>query len=132
MLTPELTMVALSAMLGLIQILAASHAASLQRGYRWTGSARDEPARPLTGVAGRLGRALNNFSETFPLFAAAALAVHVAGRNSDLSASGASCYFWARVAYVPVYALGLPVLRSVIWNVAFAGIVMLLISLLQG
>jgi hypothetical protein len=45
---------------------AASHAASLQRGYRRTASARDQEVAPLTGVAGRLDRALRNFSETFP------------------------------------------------------------------
>lgn len=132
MLAPELRMLVFSVILGLAQIIAAAHAASLQRGYRWTASPRDEPVVPLTGVPGRLARALDNFSETFPLFAAAVLAVHIAGRSSELSAWGAGCYFWARVAYVPLYALGVPVVRSLVWNVAFAGIAMLLIGLLRG
>src|SRR5262245_39315171 len=69
--TLELKMLALSIVLGLVQIVLASHAASLQRGYVWTASSRDEAVPELTGVAGRLARALHNFVETFPLFAAA-------------------------------------------------------------
>ena len=72
--TTELRMLALSVVLGLVHIILSSHAASLQRGYRWTASSREEPVPPLTGVAGRLDRALRNFLETFPLFAAAVLA----------------------------------------------------------
>ena len=70
--TLELKVLALNVILGLIQIVLASHTASLQRGYLWTASSRDEPAPPLTRVAGRLERALDNFAETFPLFAATA------------------------------------------------------------
>ncbi len=38
--TIELKMLALSVALGLIQIVTASHAASMQRGYRWAAGAR--------------------------------------------------------------------------------------------
>jgi uncharacterized MAPEG superfamily protein len=48
----ELRMLTLSVVLGIVQIIAASHAASLQRGYRWTASPRDEKVEPLRGVAG--------------------------------------------------------------------------------
>jgi uncharacterized MAPEG superfamily protein len=128
----ELRYLAYSALLGLAQIIAASHSASLQRGYRWTASARDAPVTPLTGVAGRLSRALSNFVETFPLFAVGALAVCLADRVSSLSAWGALLYFWARIAYVAVYAAGVPVVRSIVWNVAFAGIALQYIALLAG
>jgi uncharacterized MAPEG superfamily protein len=60
----------------------ASHAASLQRGYVWTASSRDEHVAALTGVAGRLARALQNFVETFPLFAAGVLIAHVADTHN--------------------------------------------------
>ena len=63
----ELAMLAASCVLCLVQIVISSHAASLQRGYRWTASSRDVEAPPLTGVAGRLERALRNFLETFPV-----------------------------------------------------------------
>src|SRR5262249_53931886 len=64
----ELKILALSILLGLVQILLSAHSASLQVGYRWTAFAK-EARPPLTGVAGRLERALRNFLETFPLFA---------------------------------------------------------------
>src|SRR5918995_662036 len=106
--TFELAMLAASCVLCLIQIIAASHAASRQRGYRWTASARDAEVPPLTGVAGRLERALRNFLETFPVFVAAVLLVHVLGRESALSEWGAGLYFSARLIYVPLYAAGIP------------------------
>ena len=56
--TLELRILALSVVLGLVQIVLASHAASLQRGYLWTAGSRDETVPPLTGIAGRLERAL--------------------------------------------------------------------------
>ena len=124
----ELRMLAWSMVLGLIQILLQAHSASLQVGYRWTAFAR-EARPPLTGVAGRLERALHNFLETFPLFAAAVLIVHVAGREGPLSATGAALYLAGRVAYVPLYAAAVPLLRSLAWNVAFVGIALILLTL---
>jgi len=126
----ELRMLGLSVLLGLVHVVAASHSASLQRGYRWTASARDQPLAPLLGAAGRLARALDNFSETFPFFATLVLAVVLAGKNNQLSQWGAGLYFAARVLYLPLYAFGVPLIRSLVWNVAALGIVLLLVALL--
>ncbi len=83
---------------------------------------------PLTGVAGRLERALRNFLETFPVFVAAVLVVHVMGREGSLSAWGAVLYVAARLVYLPLYAAGVPLVRSLVWNVASVGIVLLLLA----
>lgn len=128
--TTELTMLAWSVALGFVQIVAASHSASLQRGYRFAASARDEPVEPLRGVAGRLDRALRNFLETFPLFAAVVLAAHATSHHDALTVWGSRLYFWGRVVYLPLYAAGVPLVRSLVWNVAALGILMLLASLL--
>ena len=128
--TVELKMLTLSVVLGIVQIVAASHTASLQRGYRWTASPRDEKVPPLRGVAGRLDRALRNFVETFPLFAAVVLAAHVSDTHNALTALGAQLYFWARLAYALLYAAGIPVVRSLVWNVATVGILLLVVALL--
>jgi uncharacterized MAPEG superfamily protein len=125
----ELAMLAASCVLCLIQVVISSHAGSLQRGYRWTASSRDAEVPALTGVAGRLERALRNFLETFPVFVAAVLLVHVLGREGALSGWGAGLYFSARLLYLPLYAAGVPLLRSLVWNVAFVGIVLLLLAL---
>ncbi|MBO0765264.1 MAG: MAPEG family protein [Hyphomicrobiaceae bacterium] len=128
--TIEFKMLALSVVLGLVQIVLASHAASLQRGYLWTASARDEPKPALTGVAGRLQRALQNFLETFPLFAAAVLMAHAAGRHGWMTEWGAQLYFWARLVYLGLYAAGVFLVRSLIWNIAVLGIGLLLLALI--
>lgn len=124
----ELAMLAASCVLCLVQIIVSSHAASLQRGYRWTASSRDAEVPPLTGLAGRLERALRNFLETFPVFVSAIFLVHVLGRESALSEWGAGLYFSARVVYLLLYAVGVPLLRSLVWNVALIGIVLLLFA----
>jgi len=127
--TFELRILALSVVLGLVQIVLASHAASLQRGYLWTAGSRDEAVPPLTGIAGRLERALRNFVETFPLFAAAVLIAHVTNTHSWMTEWGVQLYFGARVAYLAVYAAGVFLLRSLVWNLATLGIAMVLLSL---
>jgi uncharacterized MAPEG superfamily protein len=127
--TIELQMLALSVVLGLVQIVLASHAASVQRGYRWTATSRDAPMPPLAGVAGRLERALRNFGETFPLFAAAVLIAHVAGRHDWMTEWGVQLYFWGRVVYLGLYAGGVFLVRSLVWNVATAGILLVLLAL---
>jgi uncharacterized MAPEG superfamily protein len=128
----ELRMLTLSAVLGIVQIIAASHAASLQRGYRWTASPRDTQVQPLRGVAGRLDRALRNFGETFALFAAVVLVAHTTDTHEALTEWGARLYFWGRVAYVLLYAAGVPLIRSLVWNVATIGIALIIAALLFG
>ena len=127
--TIELKMLALCVVLGLVQIVLASHAASLQRGYMWTASSRDTPMAPLTGLAARLERTLRNYLETFPLFAAAVLIAHVAGRDGSLTEWGVHLYFWGRIAYLALYAGGVFLVRSLAWNVATAGILLVLLAL---
>lgn len=127
--TTELILLALAVVLGFVHIVLASHAASWQRGYRWAASARDGALPPLTGVVGRLSRALDNFSETFPLFAAAVLAAHIAGRTGELTLYGAGLYLGARVAYLPLYVAGVYLIRSLVWNVAAFGIFLILLAL---
>ena len=124
----ELAMLAASCGLCLIHIVVSSHATSLQRGYRWTASSRDDPVLPLAGMAGRLERALRNFLETFPVFVAAVFLVYALDREGTLSRWGTGLYFSSRVVYLLLYAMGVPLIRSLVWNVAFVGIVLLLLA----
>ena len=126
----ELQMLVWSVVLGFVHVVAASHAASAQRSYRWTASARDQEVAPLTGVAGRLDRALRNFSETFPMFAALVFAAYAVGRHNALTETGAVLYFVARLVYFPLYACGVPLVRSLVWNVAALGMALLVAALL--
>jgi uncharacterized MAPEG superfamily protein len=128
--TAELRMLAFSIVLGFVHIILASHAKSNVYGYRWSAGPRDQAMPPLSGVAGRLDRALRNFGETFPLFTAAVLIAQVSDRHNAFTLWGAQLYFWARIAYLPLYAFGVPLIRSLAWNVAAAGIFLILLGLL--
>ena len=128
--TVELTMLALSIVLGIVYIVLSASSATGERGLDWNAGPRDEPKPPLSGVAGRLDRALRNFFETFPLFAAAVLIAHAANRHSALTVWGAHLYFWGRVAYLPLYAMGIPRIRTLAWAVATLGIILILIALI--
>ena len=127
--TIELTMLAWSVALGLVHVLLAAALAMRQRGLKWNAGNRDGEVKPLTGVAARAERASRNFLETFMFFAAAVLAVVLAHRNTAHTALGAQVYFWARVAYWPVYAAGIPYLRTLIWIAAFWGFLQVLEAL---
>jgi len=73
-------------------------------------------------VYGRIDRAYANFQQTFPLFAAAVLIAQALGRHNGQTEWGAGVYFWCRLAYVPLYAAGVPWLRSTVWMVSFIAI----------
>ncbi len=125
----EIRMLVWSILLGLVQIALAATFATSRRGLRWNAGPRDDAGAPLSGVAGRLERASHNFRETFMFFAAAVLAVVLLQKGNANTALGVQLYFWARVAYVPAYAFGIPYLRSAIWGVSIVGLVMLVSAL---
>jgi uncharacterized MAPEG superfamily protein len=127
--TTEYQMLIWSVILGLAQLVIHVLAAIKVRGLGWAFSPRDSEQAPLPGTGGRLDRAFYNFLETFPFFAAAVLLCGILGVHSALTTWGAMLYFWARVAYLPVYALGLPVVRTGVWGVSVVGIVLMLVAL---
>ncbi len=126
----ELTLLAASVVLGILHIIIVSHLQSWQRGYRWTASSREQSVLPLTGLAGRAQRALRNYLETFPFFAAAILAVTVTNTHGWLTLWGAHFYFWGRIVYALLYMADLPLARSLVWNVPTMGILMNVLALL--
>ena len=127
--TIEMRMLLWSVVLGLLQIAAAAMGSVAQRGLPWAAGPRDGEAKLLTGVAGRLSRASSNFLETFPFFVTVVLAGFALQRHDAMTALGAQLYFWARLAYVPLYATGIPYLRTLAWTVSIVGIVLLLAAL---
>ena len=128
----ELKLLAYTLILALVYIMAAGQAKTKQYETKWNTGARDEPVPPLHPPPARLVRAQANLFETLPLFAAAVLAVVAAGRTGFLSELGAWLYLLGRVVYLPLYALGVPIVRSVVWMVATVGLVLVLWQLLCG
>ena len=128
--TPEFHYLIYSIVLGLLLLVAASHAISSQYGYAWTASNRDNPMPPLKSVVGRIDRALVNFSETFSFFAVLVIVAHLAARDGALTLWGARLYFWGRIAHAVASIAGYPLLRSLIWNVSFIGMVLFVAAML--
>lgn len=128
----EITMLWASTLLGLVYLLAAVLPSVLGRGMPWAMGPRDGEWPAVGTVAARLDRAWKNFLETFPLFAAATLIEAQVPQDSEVAALGAQLYFWGRVAFLPIYAMGLPYVRTVAWAVSLAGIVMVLLAAMPG
>jgi uncharacterized MAPEG superfamily protein len=124
----ELLTLAWSAGLGIVYLLAAAQSVTAQRGLRWNFGNRDAKMPELTGAAARLSNASKNFMETFPFFVAGIILVHLTDRYSSLTILGSQLYFWARVVYLPVYAVGIPFVRTAIWSVGLLGIILVLLA----
>jgi len=125
----ELKLLGVAVILGLVQLLWAAAAARRQQDMKWAAGPRDRPM-PIDGVAARLHRAFWNFVETFPFFVALVLACAAAGRlGSDLTIWGSGLYVAGRALYAPLYASGVPLLRTGVWFVSMIGLVMLLVAL---
>ena len=125
----ELKMLLWAVVLGLVHIALAATLSTGQRGLGWNAGPRDDEPSRLTGAGGRFDRAAHNFLETFPFFVAAVLMVAITQKGTEQSAMGAQLYFWARLAYVPAYALGISYVRTAIWAVSMAGLIMVLLPL---
>ncbi|MFK7746605.1 MAG: MAPEG family protein, partial [Roseobacter sp.] len=88
---------------------------------------RDTPVQ-LTGVAGRLQRALTNHFEGLILFAIAVLVITLSDQSSPFTVTCAWVYYAARIAYVPAYAFGLSPWRSIVWMVGFGATLCMLLA----
>ena len=127
--TIELVMLAWTLVLAFIQILLFDMARTAQYGLKWNTGARDEEMPPLNPRAQRLQRAQANLFETLPLFIAAVLMAVVADKSGALTQWGAWLYLLGRIVYVPLYALGVPYVRSLVWMAALAGLIMVIVAL---
>jgi uncharacterized MAPEG superfamily protein len=127
----EILMLGLGAVLLLLQMFLQSISSAVEMGGDYKAGPRDE-ARVLRGVfAGRADRAFRNLLETFPVFAALALALVVTGRSGGLGAHGAELWIAMRVVYVPLYLIQIPFARSVVWFVSIFALVAMLVRLFQ-
>ena len=124
--TTELVVLAWGCVLGLVHIFAAVRVKTRQYGTAWNMGARDEALPPPEPIVGRLARAQANYFETFPIVAAAILIVYTAGLHDRLTALGAIIWLVARAIYLPVYALGIPMVRTALFIASVIGILMVL------
>ncbi len=91
-----------------------------------------EGLEALSGWKGRAERAYRNTLEFLPYFGGLVLIGHVAGISSKLSVIGAQVFFYGRVAHAIAYTIGMPWVRSGMWLVSVAGLVLLALSILNA
>jgi uncharacterized MAPEG superfamily protein len=126
----EITILAWAALLLIVHIFAAVRLKTRQYGTKWNVGPRDEAVPALNPMAARLQRAQANFLETLPIAIIALLGVVVANRTSSTTALGGWIWLGARVVYLPLYAAGIPVIRTLTFAVSIIGLAMVLTPLL--
>lgn len=124
----ELQMVAAGALIGLVNILWLVFLTVPKFGMKWAMGSRED-AVAMDGMIGRVQRSLTNFGETYPIFVGAVVVAYLGGRLGELSSYGALAYVVGRALYLPIYAFGVPVLRTVVWMAGLVGILAILASL---
>jgi len=123
--SPELTALGLAALLQIVQIALYAVLGNRQLGVSYALSPRDQ-IRPLSGIAGRSQRAMNNHFESLLLFAIAVLLCELGQSNTYLTSSAAWTYLIARVLYVPAYLFGLTPWRTIFWMLGLGAITTIL------
>jgi uncharacterized MAPEG superfamily protein len=126
--SPELTLLVWATVLTLVQALVATMGATSQVGLPILAGNR-ETLPAIGGWAGRAQRAHRNMLENFALFAALVLVAQVAGKTNAMTALGAELFFWARLVYAVIYVVGIPWLRTGVWAVSVAGLLLIMAQL---
>lgn len=127
--TPELLVLALAALLQVVQIGIAGAMLNRDAGAAYNAGPRDEPA-DLSVRTRRLRRAVNNHFEALALFTIAVVVVTLSGAASGFTAACAWIYLAARVLYVPAYAFGWSPWRSVIFGFGIAATLAMILTAL--
>lgn len=122
-----------SVLLGLAHLVLVAQLSNRHRGYvKWAAGPRDEAPIPLPRVSARIERAYRNYLETYPYFVAVILTAQTLGIHDALTAWGSALFVASRVLYIGLYAAGVWLLRSLVWNIAYLGIVLVLVGILRG
>jgi len=114
----------------LLQMLFQVGAGFFANGFMGLAGSRDDEVL-TSGYGGRFERAYYNMLETFPVFATLVLIIQLTESWTSTSAIAVQLYFWARVVYVPLYIMGIPILRTLVWLASMVGILLLAWPLLQ-
>lgn len=99
-------------------------------GIDWAFGNRDRSLDVAPWV-GRAVRAHQNLTENIGPFAMLVVVAHLAGKVNAVTALGAGIFFYARVAHVLIYTLGLTHLRTLAFLAGLAGELLIASQLLQ-
>ena len=118
MFSSELSILSLYGLLVLLTLVLQVLPAMAQVGLPKLAGPRDDMPR-LTGMAGRLSRCLDNSVVALALFAPAVLSLVLQEATTATTLLACQVFLVARLLYVPIYAAGIPWLRTLVWAVGF-------------
>lgn len=98
-------------------------------------AAMDNPSpkdRPQSAWAQRMMAAHVNAVENLIIFAPLVLTARALGIATAVTAFACALYFWARLAHVVVYTLGIPVLRTLSFAAGFVAQVLLVLAIFKS
>ncbi len=134
MMTKTLMIVAELAVINWVLLVAAS----LIRAKAWTPSRllwamgnRDDKQDPQ-GFARRTDCASKNMLENLVLFTALALVATIGGVTDPHVELGARIFYWARLVYIPIYMIGVPVARTAVWGISVIGMGLIFGAIVQA
>jgi uncharacterized MAPEG superfamily protein len=96
--------------------------------------AMDNPkpgAKPQSAWAMRMYFAHTNAIENLVIFGMLVLVANALGISTPLTVAASAIYFWARLAHFVIYALGLPVLRTLSFTVGFLAQVVMVLAIFR-
>lgn len=94
------------------------------QGFVWGLGNRDD-VREKTALQLRTARTIANHIEGMMVFVPLALIVVISDLSSTLTIWGAGLYLLGRALFAPLYLIGVPYLRSLVWGVSLLGILMI-------
>ena len=86
--------------------------------------------KPQSAWAQRLNAAHTNSVENLVVFAPLVLTAQALNIHTATTAFACALFFWCRLAYVAIYAAGIPVLRTLSFAGGFVAQVMLVLAIL--
>jgi uncharacterized MAPEG superfamily protein len=89
------------------------------RGFMGTMDNPSPRHKPQTGWAVRLMNAHINQVENLVVFGILVLVLDALAISTPLTVLACAVFFWARLAYVVIYTIGIPVLRTLAFTVGF-------------
>jgi len=122
----ELVCLEISILLFIAHVVCQAVAAAGEYGQPFLFSPRDRQPDARGVAVGRATRALHNFVENYGPFVAMDLALIVTGHTGGW---GAVVWIVARIVYLPLYLIGIPVIRTGCWSISILGLLMMLARL---
>lgn len=128
--TTETLILLLTFLLGFIYYVTPAYFKFVNSGLEELVGARDNATVGANVTGQRAERATANFQETLPWAIGLLILVQVTGDANGTTALGGWIYLVCRAAYLPLYLMGIPYLRSIAWALSLAGLIMIALQLL--